>query len=49
MHSFQDLEFALERCFLKMLGVYDLQPEPTTVAALSELGDRLGIKFVTTD
>jgi hypothetical protein len=49
MHSFQDLEAAFERCFLKLTGAYSLQPEPTTEPALVDLGKRINIKFITAD
>jgi hypothetical protein len=49
MHSIQDLESAFERCFLKLLGTYEAQPEPTTDPILVALGRRIGIKFITTD
>ena len=49
MPSFQDLESAFERCFLKLTGTYKLQPEPTKDPTLVNLGERIGIKFITTD
>jgi hypothetical protein len=49
MHSLQDLEANFERCFLKLLGVYELQPKPTTDPTLVALGKQLDIKFITTD
>lgn len=45
----KDLSVAAERCFAKMLGVYELQPAETTDSQFLELGKNLGIKFVTED
>lgn len=45
----KDLSVAAERCFAKMLGVYELQPAETTDPEFLELGKRYGIKFVTED
>jgi hypothetical protein len=49
MHSFQDLEAAFERCFLKLTGAYDLQPESTKDPTLTNLGKQINVKFITTD
>ncbi len=35
--------------FLKLTGVYALQPEPTKEPKLVKLGEKIGIKFITTD
>jgi len=45
----KDLSIAAERCFAKMLGVYELQPPETTDPEFLELGKKYGIKFVTED
>ncbi|MGH9553307.1 MAG: putative zinc-binding metallopeptidase [Terriglobales bacterium] len=49
MDSFRELEAVAERCFLKLLGVYNLQPKPTDDPALTKLGEQLKIKFITDD
>lgn len=43
------LSVAAERCFSKVLGVYELQPPATADPALNELGKKYGVKFVTDD
>ena len=47
--NLRDLSVAAERCFAKMLGVYELQPSETTDPEFLELGKKYGIKFVTED
>jgi hypothetical protein len=49
MPSFQDLETAFERCFLKLTGAYALEPEATKDPTLVKFGEQIGIKFITTD
>ena len=49
MDSFRKLSVAAERCFAKVLGVYELQPAETSDPALLSLGQRLNVKFVTDD
>ncbi len=43
------LSVAAERCFSKVLGVYELQPAETSDPALSDLGKKYGVKFVSDD
>jgi len=43
------LSIAAERCFAKMLGVYELQPAETSDPDLLKLGKEYGLKFVTDD
>ncbi len=49
MDSLRKLTVAAERCFSKVLGVYELQPAETSDPALSDLGNKYGLKFVTDD
>lgn len=49
LKDLRDWSVAAERCFAKLLGVYDLQPAETTDPQFLELGKKYGIKFVTDD
>ncbi|HEY9786595.1 MAG TPA: hypothetical protein V6D17_14405 [Candidatus Obscuribacterales bacterium] len=49
MDSLRDLSVAAERCFLRALGVYELQPAETADDDLRALGRDYGIKIVTKD
>lgn len=49
LKDLKDWSVAAERCFLKLLGVYELQPAETTDPEFLELGKKYGVKFVTED
>jgi hypothetical protein len=49
MDSLRKLTVAAERCFSKVLGVYELQPAETSDSDLLALGKQYGVKFITDD
>lgn len=49
MDKLRELTVSLERCFLKVTGTYERQPEETSVKALQKLGREYGIKIITKD
>lgn len=49
LESLRNLGVAAERCFTRVLGVYEMQPEETKDERLLALGQRYGLKFVTDD
>lgn len=49
MDSLRNLGVAAERCFAKMLGVYEMQPPETKDPVLAKLGKEYGLKFITDD
>lgn len=49
IETLRNLSVAAERCFTRVMGVYELQPEETKDERLLSLGKEYGLKFVTDD
>lgn len=49
LESLRNLGVAAERCFARVMGVYELQPEETKDELLLAFGERYDLKFVTDD
>jgi len=49
IETLRNLSVAAERCFCKVMGVYEVQPAETGDERLLSLGRKYGLKFVTDD